>query len=64
MTGLQTDEILEELAEVLILRMHSLSDLVLDIPLHSRGRFIEEIQFASNAVNERPGWSFTEMDGE
>lgn len=42
--------------------MHSLSDLVLDIPVHSRGRFIEELQFASNAVNDRPGSRFTEME--
>lgn len=42
---------------VVVLRMHRVSDLVLDVPASARTRFIEELQFATNAVNERWGGS-------
>jgi len=42
---------------VVVLRMHRVPDLVLDVPASARTRFIEELQFATNAVNERWGGS-------
>ncbi|CAK9079569.1 unnamed protein product [Durusdinium trenchii] len=42
---------------VVILRMHRMSDIVLDVPTSARTRLIEELQFATNAVNERWGGS-------
>eukprot|EP00930_Biecheleria_cincta_P036646 TRINITY_DN25111_c0_g1_i1.p1 TRINITY_DN25111_c0_g1~~TRINITY_DN25111_c0_g1_i1.p1 ORF type:complete len:982 (+),score=188.65 TRINITY_DN25111_c0_g1_i1:252-3197(+) len=55
---------LSELAEVsfsshcstvLILRMHRNPDIVLDLSSSSRGRLIEELQLATNAVNSKWG---------
>ncbi|CAJ1399729.1 unnamed protein product [Effrenium voratum] len=42
---------------VVVLRMHRVPDMVLDLPSSTRARFIDELQFATNAVNERWGGS-------